>query len=158
VLFFAKGPGANSCSRLRTGEKQVNDENLEKGLTTRFKTGQSGNPGGRPRKRPISDRLREMAEVLLPEEKRIKFGLPEGATYGDGLAEKLYDSALAGKTDAIREIRDAIEGKAGPRVEGPDFRDQPTEFAVYYAASILPANTPNVSPVAVSLPPTAKSN
>ncbi len=95
----------------------MNNENLEKGAPYRFKPGQSGNPGGRRKKRPISGRYAELAELELPEEKRIKYGLPEGATYGDALALVRFDAALEGKPDAAREIREAIEGKTGQRQE-----------------------------------------
>ena len=95
----------------------MNNENLEKGAPYRFEPGQSGNPGGRPKNRPISDRYAEMAELRLPEEERIKHGLPEDATYGDALAIVRFKAALEGKADAAREIREAIEGKTGQRRE-----------------------------------------
>jgi hypothetical protein len=104
-------------ARLRTREEHVNNENLEKGAPHRFKPGQSGNPGGRPRKRPISERYEELAELALPEKDRIKQGLPERATYGDALAMIMFKAALEGKTDAAREIREAIEGKTRQRQE-----------------------------------------
>jgi Family of unknown function (DUF5681) len=93
------------------------DTNLEKGKPYRFKPGESGNPGGRPKKRPISDRYAELAELELPETGRIKHDLPEGATYGDALAIVMFKLALEGKTDAAREVREAIEGKTAHRQE-----------------------------------------
>jgi Family of unknown function (DUF5681) len=97
----------------------VTNANLEKGVPYRFPPGQSGNPGGRPRKRPISDLYAELAEAELPEKERIKHGLPEHATYGHGIAMVMFRAALEGKADAAREIREAIEGKTGPRHETP---------------------------------------
>jgi uncharacterized protein DUF5681 len=110
--------------------------NLERGAPYRFKPGQSGNPGGRPKKRPISDRYAEMAERELLEEDRIKHGLPEGATWGDALASVRFKAALEGKTDAAREIREAIEGKTGPRQE--HIENQNVEVVVTYAEPIAP--------------------
>ena len=55
----------------------MNNENLEKGARYRFKPGQSGNPGGRPKRRPISECYLELAELPLPEADRTKYGLPE---------------------------------------------------------------------------------
>jgi hypothetical protein len=107
-------------ARLRTGGKQVMNTNLEKGAPYRFKPGQSGNPGGRPKKRPISDRYAELAEVLIPEKDRIKHGLPKGATYGQMLAVAVFNAALAGEINAAREIREAVEGKTGQRQETSD--------------------------------------
>ena len=91
--------------------------NLEKGMPYRFKPGVSGNPGGRPKKRPISDRYAEIAEREMSEEDRVKYGLPEGATYGDALAIVTFRAALAGKIEAAREVREAIEGKTPQRQE-----------------------------------------
>ena len=75
-----------------------------------WKPGESGNLSGRPKKRPISDRYAERAETALPEEERIKRGLPRGATYDDALASDQFNAALKGRTEAAREIREAIEG------------------------------------------------
>jgi hypothetical protein len=80
-----------------------------------WRPGESGNLSGRPKKRPISDRYAERAEAALPEEERIKRGLPRGATYGDALAFDQFNAALKGRTEAAREIREAIEGKAAQR-------------------------------------------
>jgi hypothetical protein len=77
--------------------------------------GQSGNPSGRPRRRPISDRYAEMVETLLPDDIRNAVGLPKGATYGDAIALGQARQAIKGKPDAAREIREAIEGKTWQR-------------------------------------------
>jgi hypothetical protein len=114
----------------------VNNENLEKGAPHRFKTGQSGNPGGRPKRRPVSDRYAEMAELPLPEEERIKYGLPEGASYGDALVARTFKDALEGNPYAAREIREAIEGKTGQRQEIIDL--QVHHLEVSYAEPSLP--------------------
>lgn len=82
--------------------------------------GQSGNPSGRPRKRPISDRYAEMVETMLPNDVRTALRLPEGATYGDAIAFAQARQAIKGKPEAAREIREAIEGKSTQR-------DQETE-------------------------------
>jgi hypothetical protein len=91
----------------------VNNENLEKGAAYRFKPGQSGNPGGRPRRRPISERCDELAEREMSEAERIKHGLPEGTTYGDAIAIAMFNSALEGNPYAAREIREAMDNFRG---------------------------------------------
>ncbi len=88
-----------------------------------WKPGESGNLSGRPKMRPISDRYAERAETALPEEERIKRGLPRGATYGDALAFDQFNAALNGRTEAAREIREAIEGKAAQRISEPAKKD-----------------------------------
>jgi hypothetical protein len=106
--------------------------NWKKGISgnppTQFPPGVSGNPGGRPKKLPITDRYRERLEQTLPKTKyydreRKKLCLPDDATYGDLLsARQMFEAANRGRTDAAREIREAVEGKAIQRlrVEGPD--------------------------------------
>jgi hypothetical protein len=80
----------------------------------------SPNPGGRPKKRPISGRYAEMAETELPEDIRRVLRLPKGATFGDAIAMGQARAAIKGKTDAAREFREAIEGKATQRIEIAD--------------------------------------
>jgi hypothetical protein len=65
--------------------------------------GISGNPSGRPRK-PITEAYADMAEQKYP-------GDPEGRTYAQLIAEGQCKAAIKGKTDAAREIREALEGK-----------------------------------------------
>jgi hypothetical protein len=84
--------------------------------------GQSGNPSGRPRKRPISDRYAEMVETVLPDDLRNAVGLPKGATYGDAIALSQARQAIKGKPEAAREIREAIEGKTTQRDHEGDGR------------------------------------
>jgi hypothetical protein len=85
-----------------------------------FQPGKSGNPGGRPRKRPISERYAEKIETELPEAWRKELGLRRGATYGDAVAEGQVQAAIRGETGAAREIREAIEGRATRRIEIAD--------------------------------------
>ena len=76
-----------------------------------FKPGQSGNPTGRPRARPITERYANLAETPIEETERKKLNLPEGATYADALAFAIFERAMKGDIAAIREIREALEGK-----------------------------------------------
>ena len=85
--------------------------------TRKWKPGESGNPAGRPKKRPISERYEARAEMPLDEELRAVLKLPKGATYGDALAFAQFRSAIKGKADAAREIREAVEGRTAQRLE-----------------------------------------
>jgi uncharacterized protein DUF5681 len=114
------------------------NSNLARGAPYRFQPGRSGNPGGRPKKRVISDRYAELAEVELSEADRIKYGLPEGATYGYALAYRIFRAALDGKADAAREIREAIEGKTGQRAE---LAAGPVEIQVTYEQPVPPRSS-----------------
>jgi hypothetical protein len=59
-----------------------------------FKPGQSGNPGGRPKNRFVSDALKEKAKE-------------EGAK----LALALWKTAISGDVKAIQIVLDRVEGK-----------------------------------------------
>jgi len=81
----------------------------------KWQPGQSGNPSGRPHKRPITDRYEQILETLLPDDIRRALGLPKGATHGDAIALAQVRQAIKGKTEAAREIRESIEGKTAQR-------------------------------------------
>ena len=88
-----------------------NSGRFQKGNPYRFPPKVSGNPGGRPRK-PITEAYADMAEQKYP-------GDPEGRTYAQLIAEGQCKAAIKGKTDAAREIREALEGKT-PQAFGDD--------------------------------------
>jgi hypothetical protein len=87
-----------------------------------WKPGESGNPDGRPKKRPISDRYNSLAETPLPEKRRLELDLPQGTTYGDALTTGQFDAAIDGNCRAAREIREAIEGRTNEASEAVQFR------------------------------------
>jgi hypothetical protein len=91
-----------------------------------FKPGQSGNPSGRPKRRPISDAYEAVADLPLPEDLRAKLKLPKGAKYRDAVALRQFQMAIIkGNSPAAKEIREAIEGKATQRVELVGGEDAP---------------------------------
>lgn len=89
----------------------------------RWKKGSpSPNPGGRPKKRPITEAYERWANQRLPERLRRTLDragaeLPANATYADAAALGLLRSSIKGNAVALREIREAIEGKVADRVE-----------------------------------------
>ena len=78
--------------------------------------GVSGNPGGRPRKQPITEAYLEVAARKAP-------GDPQGRTYAQAAAERQFRAALKGSTSAIREIADRLEGKPQQRIEMTNVED-----------------------------------
>ena len=88
-------------NRRKTGEA-----NLERGAQTRFKPGQSGNPGGRPRTAKISEACRTKLASLIP-------GDVQRRTYAQAIADKLVQLALKGDIRAAQELADRAEGKPG---------------------------------------------
>ncbi len=88
----------------------------------RWQKGQgSPNPGGRPKLLPLTNRYRDRLEEKLPEKFRrwVVQRIPplaeilfEGSTYGDLVVITMILQAAKGKTEAAKEIREAVEGKA----------------------------------------------
>ena len=70
-----------------------------------WKPGQSGNPGGRPRRDAITGALREQLASQTNS--------PDGGseTIADAIAAALIKHALRGDVRAIREIADRTEGR-----------------------------------------------
>ena len=109
-------------NRKKTGRREI----PEAAKAHQFKPGQSGNPGGRPKKSPITSRLEARAEEPCPPEYIKALKLKPGATWGDAWIEMMNRQALGGEkhgvVQAFREITDRLEGKAIARVEmaGPE--------------------------------------
>ena len=81
-----------------------------------FRPGVSGNPGGRPKGRSITARLREALESNRLGNNNIK----EGKTVLDLVVEAILTEAAAGNARIIKELLDRIEGKvatAAPEVD-----------------------------------------
>ena len=91
----------------------------------RWKPGESGNPGGRPKKRPVTDEYFQILGEPLPESLRKQINslfktelLQKGATFARaGALRRALDSLLEGGWSASKEMREATEGKAPMRME-----------------------------------------
>ena len=100
----------------------------------KWKPGQSGNPSGRPRKLPITDRYATIAELPVPDYLLTALRLSEAEkqeikTYGDALALNQFRAGIKGKTDAAREITDRLEGRARQPVELSGGNGGPIQYA-----------------------------
>jgi hypothetical protein len=83
-----------------------------------FKAGEpSANPGGRPRKRIMSQAYENFLAQLCEPAVRLALKLPANATYADAVATGLGRRAMRGDAAAAKELREAIEGKATQRIE-----------------------------------------
>lgn len=73
---------------------------------TQWKPGVSANPGGRPKKTPITDELRALLDELHPNQKKYP-----GKTRARVIAEQQLEQAETGDLSTQREIADRVEGK-----------------------------------------------
>lgn len=80
---------------------------------TRWKPGQSGNPGGMPKGRSITARLRQ----LLDETKLTK---EQGETILDRIAMQVIRKSLKGDHRFVETLLDRTEGKVPIQVQTPD--------------------------------------
>ena len=87
---------------------------------TPWKPGQSGNPGGRPKRKPLTEQL----EKILDECGRD----PQRRTYARRLVESAVKRAIKKDTFALKEIWERTEGKVPQAVTGGN--GGPVQFAV----------------------------
>ncbi len=74
-----------------------------------FEKGVSGNPGGRPK-------WKQVTEIMKTETNQEKLAV---------IVDKVFDLALEGNMRAIEFIADRLEGKVSQRVEVSTSSDQP---------------------------------
>jgi len=104
------------------------------GTATRYRKGQRGNPGGRPKSRILSEALRSrLAETKQDD--------PEGRTYAEIVAANLIEIACSegpGAVHAANEIADRIEGRPRQSIEVADItaeiRNKSDEELEFYLA------------------------
>jgi hypothetical protein len=84
--------------------RKTAEANLARGQAFRFKPGQSGNPGGRPRTAKLSEACRAKLASPIP-------GDPESRSYAEAIADKLALQALKGDIRAAQELADRAEGR-----------------------------------------------
>ena len=80
------------------------------GKKTQFQPGQCPNPGGRPKKKPVTELYRAQLEKPVPDD-------PKHRTYGELLVESLFGAGIRGNLRAVVEITDRLEGKATQPVQ-----------------------------------------
>ena len=94
-------------NRRRTG-----DGGVPGGEAHRWKPGQSGNPGGRPKTAALSQACRAVLDKIVPGDR-------EKRTYAQAIAERLADLAVKGHLGAVRELGDRTEGRVGLALPAP---------------------------------------
>lgn len=87
----------------RRGKRQLHPTMIR----FQFKPGKSGNPGGRPKHKPLTDMLIHFLEQVDPEDKH-------GRQFAQQLIRKWFDRAMAHSDVLMMEMLNRIEGKLAP--------------------------------------------
>jgi hypothetical protein len=83
-------------------------------VLTRWKPGQSGNPGGRPRRKPITEAYRRIIENENLTIRALK--QREEDSIVDALAKSMVMRSFV-DVKAVAEVTDRIEGRVAPEQE-----------------------------------------
>ncbi len=125
-------------------KKRRGPGNPDKTIPYRFKPGQSGNPGGKPKlgNKSISNAYAHILEQEIPDFWKRKFNIEGPCTWANLIALQAVQQAVQPKQDlihmpAITELRETTEGKTPDKVEatgrdgaplqGPTFQVQFTK-------------------------------
>jgi hypothetical protein len=124
---------ASSQVAAKKTKEQLKEERTNRVKKYRWTKGQSGNPDGARMKLPMSDTLRLLSQMALPEPFRVqledalggKLKLPKDMTFLDGLTfgqlcAPFAPNVLKGfDTVRLKDLREAIEGKSALRISIP---------------------------------------
>jgi hypothetical protein len=134
MTYWRKG-GLN-VSTENSGNNRGNLNNL---IPHQFKPGESGNPGGRPKKLPITDYIFDQLEKPIPAAMKAKLApafaevFGENATVGEMLAFKLIAQAAKGNMQAMNTIMNRVEGRVSEKVSLSGPESEPVVFRVIRA-------------------------
>jgi hypothetical protein len=105
------------------------------GKATQFRKGQSGNAGGRPKSRLLSEALRARLAEVKPDD-------PERRTWAEIVALNLIEIASSKSPSAVtaaNEISDRIEGRAPQSIQisdlAADLQSRSDEELEFYLAN-----------------------
>lgn len=122
-----------------------------KNLRSPWKPGQSGNPAGRPRKRPLSDAYLRVLESPAPADMVValrQFGIRPGARWADILAVGMVKAAAHGDAAAAKEITNRLEGRVPVAVQ----IDSDTKVNIAVSFEAPPGEVIDVEPEPEALP------
>jgi hypothetical protein len=97
-----------------------NTEGNTGNLRPPWKPGESGNPGGRPKKKPLTDAYAAILGKPVPAEVAEKLKVDTSTTYAEIIAMALAREAVKGNVRAAGELADRVEGKIGAPGDSPE--------------------------------------
>ena len=97
------------------------------GKSTQFQPGKSGNPGGRPKKRPYQE-AHELLADLTVKDLDVKPDDPVPVA----VAKVILREALKGKIDAAKEAANRTEGTPAMRIEHVGEDEHPVHVRVSF--------------------------
>jgi hypothetical protein len=86
----------------------------------KWKPGESGNVGGRPKRKPLTDAYAALLDKPIPSDMARQLKLDESTTYAQVIAMSLVREAVKGKVNAAAEVADRVEGKITQPISGAD--------------------------------------
>jgi hypothetical protein len=92
-------------SDLNSAKKRPPPESIAKFC---FKPGVSGNPGGRPRRRPLTDMMIEFLTQIDPKDKHKR-------QFAQKIIRAWYDRAVSTSDVLLIEMLDRVEGRVAPQ-------------------------------------------
>jgi hypothetical protein len=105
-----------------------------------FKPGESGNPGGRPKRQPLTDYLKEQLEQEIPQSmldamkevpRQVFLDVYVAKpTFGQMIAFKLVAMSAKGDVMAMRELLDRVEGKVAQKTQLTGLDDAPIQQSI----------------------------
>ena len=90
--------------------------------STRFQPGKSGNPGGRPRGKSLTSKIRELLDLAEMEGVTV----PSGKVVGDVIAAVIVKAAAGGSLPFVQIVLDRTEGKVPDSLKFDDVTDKRT--------------------------------
>ncbi len=85
-----------------------------------WKPGQSGNPSGRPKRKPLTDAYAAILRKRIPAAVARKLQLLGRPTYAQVIAMSLAQEAIKGKVQAASELADRVEGRITTPGDSPE--------------------------------------
>jgi hypothetical protein len=96
-----------------------------------WQPGQSGNPGGRPKRKPLTDAYARILDMTIP-------GDEDGRTFAEAIALAMAKEAIKGKVHAATELADRVEGRAPLHGDSVGTSDRLDEVIAAMAAGSVP--------------------